>query len=452
MLATGALKKWLILIGSASLLAAAAIIILVAALSSSSNSTSSSSTSDTPVNTVLPTIRGYTTPKSRLYSTNGTWTGGPMTYSYRWQDCNSSGTSCRNATGAASGPCSPTAYCYVVTSGEASSGNTIKVVVTATNSSGSIPATAAYVGPASTSEAVPCALTHAAGADGTNSCWATHTGVQGATGYPEAQIEAGAPGFTHVSSNVTITQPGTVIDHEWISGCVAINSGANNVTIKDSLITPPDGDYCHGNVGDPHASAINDGAGSSAPTGLLVEDTTVDGGNATGDQYGISMIHGTCLRCNVFGFAKNYLSFGNTAANPTLFEDSYSHDISPHDESSHVNGFWIDFAASYVTIKHSYAIMTQAVDVSAAIAVQSDGGAGSYVTVDSSYAEGDGGVDMTEGSAQPNAVFTHNALSSDNGYSGTEYANGYCASGTGNVWIGNYVPETSALFGAPGGC
>jgi hypothetical protein len=97
---------------------------------------------------------------------------------------------------------------------------------------------------------VPCPLTHEAGADPASSCWATHTGVRGSTGYTEAQIKHGAPGFTHVIGNVVVDQPGTVIDHQWISGCVAIYSSADNVTIRNSLITPH-GNNCQGDAGTP---------------------------------------------------------------------------------------------------------------------------------------------------------------------------------------------------------
>ena len=132
-------------------------------------------------------------------------------------------------------------------------------------------------GPTTVNGSVPCALTHAAGY-GPNSCWATHTGVQGATGYTEAQIESNpaAYGFTTHTGDLTITKPNTTIDHEWIIGCVKIADGADNTTIKDSLITP-NGDACSGdNAG---GSAINTGQGSNIATNTLIEDTTVDGGD-----------------------------------------------------------------------------------------------------------------------------------------------------------------------------
>jgi sugar lactone lactonase YvrE len=50
----------------------------------------------TPVNTAVPTLSS-TTPKVGVpisVSANGTWSNGPLAYSYQWEDCNSSGKEC----------------------------------------------------------------------------------------------------------------------------------------------------------------------------------------------------------------------------------------------------------------------------------------------------------------------------------------------------------------------
>ncbi len=412
--------------------------------------TSGSSPPIAPANSGLPTISGTAQQAQVLTGTNGTWTGtAPITYAYQWQD---------DGTASISGA---TRGSYTVQ--ESDVGHTLDLVVTATNSAGHATATSAKSSVVTSSGgggggSVPCALTHAAGAAGTSSCWATHTGVQGATGYSEAQIKAGASGFTHVNSDVTVNTAGTTIDHEWISGCVAVN--ANNVTISNSLITPPDGDYCSGGGGGSQVSAINDGNHASSPTGLLIEDTTVDGGNSTGDQYGVSIIHGSCIRCNVFGFAKNYWSGTNTAAAPTVFQDDYSHDLSIHSYTgttpplptcAHDNGWFID-SANNVTIEHSYSILTGAgYCVTGAITALADYGLPHDITVDSSYMEGINGADLYTGSPHacgtPNIVITNNAFSSDNGFSSTDYVLQW--SPAGNVWSGNTIAETGAAFDNP---
>ncbi len=84
-----------------------------------------------PVNTSLPSISGSTVEGQTLTATNGTWSGSPTSFAYQWQDCNTSGSSCVNASGA-------TSSSYKLGSGDV--GHTIRVVVTATNAGGSTPA------------------------------------------------------------------------------------------------------------------------------------------------------------------------------------------------------------------------------------------------------------------------------------------------------------------------
>lgn len=67
----------------------------------------------------------------------GTWTNTPISYTYQWQDCNSSGASCSNITGA-------TSSTYTASSSDV--GDTIRVAVTAINASGSATAYSAVTG------------------------------------------------------------------------------------------------------------------------------------------------------------------------------------------------------------------------------------------------------------------------------------------------------------------
>jgi uncharacterized protein YukE len=88
-----------------------------------------------PANTALPTVSGSTVLGQVLAVTNGTWTGFPApTFSYQWQDCNSAGAACVNIAGA-------TASSYTLT--QADVGSKVVVVVTATNSGGSVAAATA---------------------------------------------------------------------------------------------------------------------------------------------------------------------------------------------------------------------------------------------------------------------------------------------------------------------
>lgn len=82
-----------------------------------------------PSNTSPPTISGTPREGSTLTANPGTWSGTtPITFSYQWQRCDSNGGSCSNIIGA-------TSRTYTLTTADVN--RTIRVVVTARNSSGS---------------------------------------------------------------------------------------------------------------------------------------------------------------------------------------------------------------------------------------------------------------------------------------------------------------------------
>jgi sugar lactone lactonase YvrE len=86
-----------------------------------------------PTNTTAPSIEGTPQDGQTLTANPGSWSGSePITYTYQWQSCNSSGASCSNISGA-------TGSTYVVGHGDV--GRTVKVVVTATHGGASAPAT-----------------------------------------------------------------------------------------------------------------------------------------------------------------------------------------------------------------------------------------------------------------------------------------------------------------------
>jgi hypothetical protein len=87
-----------------------------------------------PVNTTLPTIVGDMFVAQTLTAFNGAWSNVPTSYTYQWRRCDAVGATCVDIVGAASGT-------YTLVSGD--SGSTIRVVVTATNASGSAAATSA---------------------------------------------------------------------------------------------------------------------------------------------------------------------------------------------------------------------------------------------------------------------------------------------------------------------
>ena len=98
-----------------------------------------------PQNQVAPGISGSPTVGQTLTGSAGTWTGNPS-FSYQWQQCDGTGQSCFDLGGV-------TAMTYQPASVDV--GQTITVVVTATNTAGSASAAAAPVGPIAAAAAPP---------------------------------------------------------------------------------------------------------------------------------------------------------------------------------------------------------------------------------------------------------------------------------------------------------
>ena len=93
-----------------------------------------------PTNTALPRVSGTAVEGQTLSATTGSWTESPTSYGYQWRDCDSAGGSCSNIATA-------TSSTYKL--GSADVGHTVRVVVTATNASGSTPATSEQTAPVS---------------------------------------------------------------------------------------------------------------------------------------------------------------------------------------------------------------------------------------------------------------------------------------------------------------
>jgi hypothetical protein len=99
-----------------------------------------------PVNTAVPVISGTAQQGRTLTASTGTWNGSPSSFGYQWEDCDSSGDNCvpiGQATGST----------YLLGSGDV--GSTIRVVVTATNGTGSTPATSAQTAVVQPAPAAP---------------------------------------------------------------------------------------------------------------------------------------------------------------------------------------------------------------------------------------------------------------------------------------------------------
>ncbi|HUZ01734.1 MAG TPA: hypothetical protein VMU89_15400, partial [Thermomicrobiaceae bacterium] len=81
-----------------------------------------------PVNSAVPTVTGNAIQGQTLTETHGTWSNNPTSYTYHWQDCNSTATVCNPIANNA------TSQTYTLTANDV--GSTIEVQETATNSFG----------------------------------------------------------------------------------------------------------------------------------------------------------------------------------------------------------------------------------------------------------------------------------------------------------------------------
>jgi hypothetical protein len=90
-----------------------------------------------PTNTAGPQVSGTATQGQTLSTSNGSWTGSPSSFAYKWEDCDTTGAGCAVISGA-------TSSSYTLGAGDV--GSTIRAIVTATNAGGSSSATSSQTG------------------------------------------------------------------------------------------------------------------------------------------------------------------------------------------------------------------------------------------------------------------------------------------------------------------
>jgi hypothetical protein len=101
-----------------------------------------------PVSTAPPTITGDASADGTLTASPGTWNGTqPITFKYQWLICGNDGNACHDISGA-------TAQTYQPTKNDV--GNTVRVKVTATDSSGSTDTTSVPSAPVSATSSAGC--------------------------------------------------------------------------------------------------------------------------------------------------------------------------------------------------------------------------------------------------------------------------------------------------------
>ncbi len=199
-----------------------------------------------PTNTALPVLSGTYTQGQVLSSTKGEWSGSPTSYTYQWQDCNTSGGACSNVSGA-------TTSSHML--GSSDIGHTMRVIVTATNVGGSTPATSGQTADVSasvegTGTSYPaCTQTLSEGAN-------ISSAVSGAAGGSVICLNSGSYGHLTLSSTsssdvtlqaapaahvttgeVEISGSHLVVRGLWVDGEVVLEAGASHITIDHNDIT-----------------------------------------------------------------------------------------------------------------------------------------------------------------------------------------------------------------------
>jgi hypothetical protein len=247
-------------------------------------------------------------------------------------------------------------------------------------------------------------------------------------------VPAGTP--LVASGSITITVAGTVIDARDVNGCISVQ--ASNVTIKRTRVR---GGLCGTNQ-------IQVMPGLS---GVLIEDTEVDGLSQNPFYAGIGGDGFTCLRCNVHGVGQG---FNTGADHATVIQDSYVHDLYAAN-GSHNEDIYVGSASpSTLTIRHN--TLNNPYGQTSAISLFADFGPIQHVTIDHNMLNG-GGYTLYGGSSCPKAYCTSTSyiVVTNNHWGRLYYANSgqygpvtaFDSSRPGNVWSGNVWDSTGQPIG-----
>lgn len=163
-------------------------------------------TSSMPQNTAAPTVSGTAQAGNTLSASVGTWTNSPTSYSYQWQQCDGSGSGCSPVSGA-------TSATLALTSSQV--GSTLRVMVTASNASGSasasssatsaVSAAASGTPGAGVGTSLPSRLPRSSGSGGTFY-------VDGSKGSDSNAGSAAAPWKTINKALATVPTSGSIIN------------------------------------------------------------------------------------------------------------------------------------------------------------------------------------------------------------------------------------------------
>jgi hypothetical protein len=244
-----------------------------------------------PTDTTPPVLSGTAVEGQTLTSTTGTWTGNPTSYARQWEDCNSSGKSCSDITGA-------TGTSYQLSGGDVD--HTIRLRVKASNSAGSAEAsseptsTVTAPPPAPTSSSPPVISGSAEAGQTLTSSTGTWTGSPTEFSYQWQQCGASGKGCANISGakGSTYVLASGDVGHTVRVVVTATNAGGS--TPAESAVTatvtgPPPGAQIYvsqggsgsqsgeGGCSNAHSlSWLNSGGNWGAGTGKVAPGTTVE--------------------------------------------------------------------------------------------------------------------------------------------------------------------------------
>jgi hypothetical protein len=248
-----------------------------------------------PSNTDPPTIAGTATQGQRLTESHGIWSNNPTSFSYQWQDCDSSGASCAAIAGA-------TSQTYTLTAGDVC--HTIRVEETASNSGGpSSPASSAHTSVAQASGNSYSWMGLSPFGDGwsVESNWAgcrpAPSGTVGTLTFPAAACLPGCADSTDdvpglVASNLDV---GSINLGGGVAGYSLGSTGGTGLTLTSGLVTSGPGGTSIGlpiTLGGPNTWTIGGGveiygnlSGSPQPLAMSISGgLNIDGAsNEVGD-------------------------------------------------------------------------------------------------------------------------------------------------------------------------
>lgn len=198
-----------------------------------------------PTNLTGPVISGSAVQGQTLTTSNGSWSGSPTSYAYQWQDCTSTG--CTNITGA-------TSSSYTLQATDV--GDTIDVIVTASNSAGSASQRSAQTGTVTSGSAAvvgwqgaptpSCSTVVSAGADPSSAlasasaeqtvCLADGTWSSGITishalgqGSPGVTLAAQHPGKASVAGvSITVNTQNLTVEGLSMNGGFSLTANLTN--------------------------------------------------------------------------------------------------------------------------------------------------------------------------------------------------------------------------------